>query len=281
MLEAPRLQINSLKRNATTGGHISPRSPLSRLGDDLRRISSESRVSGSSLTPIPSPGLSSIGLGRSNTTAVDGRISPLPPQLGSTPSGRFSPLPLSHSLREQTFYFSSPIPDDWSSSSISKISEESSIETPLGSFNEGDDQWLTRNEGSFDEPAWEMVTKDSTAATSNNNSPKCPKSPKSPKSPKDEEGANLNSNTIKYRVSIVADEQMDLDELATAAQISIARQISLSQRQLLIPIVPKNQRLVSRKSIKDPMKPRLVEHRLSSMPAAAKKPAEKATIETV
>ncbi|KAF8250879.1 hypothetical protein K440DRAFT_638722 [Wilcoxina mikolae CBS 423.85] len=274
--ENPRLQVNSLKRNATTGGHLSPRSPLSRLGDDLRRISSESRVSGSTLTPIPSPGLNSVGLGRSHTTAVDGRVSPLPPQPGSTLSGRFSPPPFSHSLREQSFYFSSPIPDDWPSSSVSKISEESSIETPLGSFDEGDDRWLTRDgEDSFDEPTWEMMTKDSTTATTNNNNNN------SKNSPKDEEGANLNSNAVKYRVSIVADEQFNLEELATAAQISIARQISLSQRQLLIPIVPKSQRLISRKSIKDPMKPRLVEHRLSSMPAAVKKSAEKATVETV
>lgn len=68
------------------------------------------------------------------------------------------------------------------------------------------------------------------------------------------------------------EEEEETDEIAVAAQISIARQISLSQRQLLIPIVPKNQMLVNRESIKEsaaaaaPMKPRLVEHkRISSV----------------
>jgi len=72
-----------------------------------------------------------------------------------------------------------------------------------------------------------------------------------------------------------------LDEISVAAQISIARQISLSQRQLLLPIVPKSQMLVSRRSIKDVscnMKPRLVEHRTNT---AAKIPPEKAVVEEV
>lgn len=43
-----------------------------------------------------------------------------------------------------------------SSSKISKITEESSIDTPRGSFDEGDDEWLTKEDDG--EPQWEMVT---------------------------------------------------------------------------------------------------------------------------
>jgi hypothetical protein len=65
------------------------------------------------------------------------------------------------------------------------------------------------------------------------------------------------------------EDEEEVDDIEVAAQISIARQISLSRRQLLVPVVPKNQMLVSRKSIKDeesaPLKPRLVEHRRMSV----------------
>jgi hypothetical protein len=43
-------------------------------------------------------------------------------------------------------------------SKISKISEESTVEsdTPRGSFDEGDDEWMTKEDEA--EPQWEMVT---------------------------------------------------------------------------------------------------------------------------
>lgn len=42
------------------------------------------------------------------------------------------------------------------SSKISKISEESSIDTPRGSFDDGDDEWMAGEDDG--EPQWEMVT---------------------------------------------------------------------------------------------------------------------------
>ena len=174
------LEVNSLKRNATTGGsHISPRSPLSRLGDDLRRLSSESRRSGSplTLTPLPSPPSCSASpaLGRSNTIAVDGRLSPMPPLLAPPLSG----LPAQQSagfnrretmlLHDKTFYLSAE--DRGPLTSVSRISEESdssTVDTPRDSFDEGDDRLMTRLGADF-EPQWEMVTKNPDRDGINNN----------------------------------------------------------------------------------------------------------------
>jgi len=54
---------------------------------------------------------------------------------------------------------------------------------------------------------------------------------------------------------VIPDRKSPMSEaqIENAAQISIARQISISQRQLLIPIVPKSQRLVSRGPIRKAM----------------------------
>jgi hypothetical protein len=98
-----------------------------------------------------------------------------------------------------------------SSSKFSKISEESSIDTPRGSFDEGDDECLTKEDDG--EPQWDMMIPG---------------------------GKPLG-------------EPMSEAQIENAAQISIARQISISQRQLLIPIVPKSQRLVSRSPIRKAM----------------------------
>lgn len=56
----------------------------------------------------------------------------------------------------------------------------------------------------------------------------------------------------------------EMDPLAKAAEISIARQISLSQKQLLIPVVPKNMRLVSRRSMKEVQRRETVRKRRSN-----------------
>jgi len=98
---------------------------------------------------------------------------------------------------------------------VPNFSEEISIPTPRASFEEGDDDFLTRDDSFDDEPVWEMLT------------------PPPPPRAKEYRQAEEPSAT-------------DLEELA---QISIARQISLSRRQLLIPVVPKNQRLISREAL--------------------------------
>jgi hypothetical protein len=114
---------------------------------------------------------------------------------------------------------SRPSPADDHSSGNTRapnFSEElSSISTPRASFEEGDDDFLTRDDSFDDEPAWEMLTP--------------------PPPPRAKE----------YRQTAES-SATDLEELA---QISIARQISLSRRQLLIPVVPKNQRLISRTAL--------------------------------
>jgi len=80
----------------------------------------------------------------------------------------------------------------------------------------------------LEEPAWEMMMK--------------PGSNKAlPRSPGD----------AKHEVEAL---------ISSAAEASIARQISVSQRQLLLPIVPKSERLVDRQ----PLTPQLVESRKSS-----------------
>ncbi|CCX31314.1 hypothetical protein FPQ18DRAFT_99453 [Pyronema domesticum] len=202
----------ALKRSTTVGSHLSPRSPLGCLESNLRRISSESRRSGTSITPVPSP-----GLGRSNTFAADGRRGGL----------------LTISPQEQYLITPSP-PEEYPASAVSRISEESSIATPTGSFEEGDDRWLASRDSFEDhEPAWEMVTKESLREGSK----------------KSEESARI---------------EPEMDPLAKAAEISIARQISLSQKQLLIPVVPKNMRLVSRRSMKEVQRRETVRKRRSN-----------------
>ncbi|PWW75444.1 hypothetical protein C7212DRAFT_296185 [Tuber magnatum] len=197
---APQLYLSPLKRNATTG-QVS-RSPRSMLGNSLRGAS-------------PPPGTSSArspGLVRSKTV---GGVSPAPSprtiyvvnsQSADNPSA-LTPTSRPCSLRHNSL------------SKISRISEESSIGTPRGSFDEGDDGWLTRKSGV--EPQWEMVSSQGHSAQAAPNTP-------------------MSEEDIEY-----------------AAQVSIARQISISQRQLLLPIVPRSQRLVSRASLRKPPKPPL------------------------
>ncbi|KAL0636001.1 hypothetical protein Q9L58_005030 [Maublancomyces gigas] len=188
-----QLYLTPIKRHATTG-QIS-RSPVSML--DVSPLPS---ASGTGRTLSPS------GLSRSNTT------------IGESPS--LSPQTMymvrAHSRREELTDSASSITPSSSlrprpSSKISKISEESSIDTPRGSFDDGDDEWMVGEDDG--EPQWEMVTPGG-------------------KSP---------------------DEPMSEAQIETAAQISIARQISISRRQLLIPIVPRSQRLVSRAPIRKAM----------------------------
>lgn len=181
--EPSQLYLTPLKRNATTGQVC--RSPASML--DVTPIPP---TNATSRTPSPS------SLSRSKTTAESS-----PPEMYIvrdqsnaelvTPKAG-APGLLSHSR---------------SLSKISKISEESTLDTdtPRGSFDEGDDEWMTKEDEA--EPQWEMVTGPLSGP-------------------------------------------MTEDQIQTAAQISIARQISVSQRQLLIPIVPKSQRLVSRATIR-------------------------------
>lgn len=66
-----------------------------------------------------------------------------------------------HSRREELTDSASSITPSSSlrprpSSKISKISEESSIDTPRGSFDDGDDEWMVGEDDG--EPQWEMVT---------------------------------------------------------------------------------------------------------------------------
>ncbi|KAI5782701.1 hypothetical protein EDC01DRAFT_780432 [Geopyxis carbonaria] len=157
-----------LRRNATTGSHISPRSPLSRLGDDLRRISSDSR----SRSPSPAPMLA-----RSHTSPAT-HLSP--PQLSPPP-----PLPFTGPATPTTAHRPATPP---------------SPATPRSSFDTGDDTWLPHET----EPAWEMVTPERGAVA------------------------------VKERRD-ARDVGKEV-EIAVAAQISIARQISVSQRQVLVPL---------------------------------------------
>ncbi|RPA96418.1 hypothetical protein L873DRAFT_1223478 [Choiromyces venosus 120613-1] len=196
----PQLYLSPLKRNATTG-QVS-RSPRSMLGDSLPNPSPRSGTS-----PARSPGLA-----RSKTV---GGVSPAPsPRTiyvvnshNTDSSSAMTPASRPGSLRQV------------SSSKISRISEESSIDTQRGSFDEGDDGWFTKNGEA--EPQWEMINPQgqSTQTTPN---------------------TSMSEEDIEY-----------------AAQISIARQISISQRQLLLPIVPRSQRLVSRAPLRKPPKPPL------------------------
>ena len=68
------------------------------------------------------------------------------------------------------------------------------------------------------------------------------------------------------------------EELVVAAQISIARQISVSQRQMLLPVVPEGCRMVGREGVPEEeavvvapraLRPRLVNHRASREAIAA------------
>jgi len=118
---------------------------------------------------------------------------------------------------------------------------------PRGSFDEGDDGWLTKDDGA--EPQWEMI------------------------------------NPQNHSAQTTPDTPMSEEDIEYAAQISIARQISVSQRQLLLPIVPRSQRLVSRAPLRKPPKPPLagnitlrsssaITTHLSSPPAAPPAAAE-------
>lgn len=133
-----QLYLTPIKRHATTG-QIS-RSPISML--DVSPLPS---ASGAGRTPSPG------GLSRSNTT------------IGESPS--LSPQTMymvrAHSRREELTDSASSITPGSSlrprpSSKISKISEESSIDTPRGSFDDGDDEWMAGEDDG--EPQWEMVT---------------------------------------------------------------------------------------------------------------------------
>ncbi|CUS10861.1 unnamed protein product [Tuber aestivum] len=196
----PQLYLNPLKRNATTG-QVS-RSPRSMLGNSLGSISPR---------PGPSP-TRSPGLARSKSV---GGVSPAP-----------SPGAI-YVVNAQSAEGSSPLMPagrpcslrPGSSSRVSRISEEPSIDTPRGSFDEGDDGWLTRD-GEV-EPQWEMI------------------------------------NPQGRSTQTTPDTPMSEEDIEYAAQISIARQISVSQRQLLLPIVPRSQRLVSRAPLRKPPKPPL------------------------
>lgn len=103
----------------------------------------------------PLPGASRVlspgGLSRSNTT------------IGGSPS--LSPQTMymvrAHARQEElTDSTPSTTPGSSlrprSSSKISKISEESLIDTPRGSFDDGDDEWMAGEDDG--EPQWEMVT---------------------------------------------------------------------------------------------------------------------------
>lgn len=109
--------------------------------------------------PLPSAGgasrvLSPGGLSRSNTT------------IGGSPS--LSPQTMymvrAHARQEELTDSAPTITPGSSlrprpSSKISKISEESSIDTPRGSFDDDDDEWIPGEDGEDDgEPQWEMVT---------------------------------------------------------------------------------------------------------------------------
>lgn len=133
-----QLYLTPIKRHATTG-QIS-RSPMSML--DVSPLPSASGT-GRALSPS--------GLSRSNTT------------IGESPS--LSPQTMymvrTHSRREELTDSASSITPGSSlrprpSSKISKISEESSIDTPRGSFDDGDDEWMAGEDDG--EPQWEMVT---------------------------------------------------------------------------------------------------------------------------
>ncbi|KAG0132070.1 hypothetical protein HOY82DRAFT_311880 [Tuber indicum] len=196
----PQLHLRPLKRNATTG-QVS-RSPRSMLGNSLGNAS-----------PRPGAGPArSPGLARSKTV---GGVSPAPSprtvyvvdSQSADNSSTLTPASRPCSLRHS------------SSGKISRISEESSIDTPRGSFDEGDDSWFTKDGGA--EPQWEMINPQGRSAQDTPNTP-------------------MSEEDIEY-----------------AAQISIARQISVSQRQLLLPIVPRSQRLVSRAPLRKPPNPPL------------------------
>lgn len=104
--------------------------------------------------PLPSvSGASRVhspGLSRSNTI-VEGSPS-LSPQTMY--------MVRAHARREELTDSSSITPGSSlrprPSSKISKISEESSIDTPRGSFDDGDDEWMAGEDDG--EPQWEMVT---------------------------------------------------------------------------------------------------------------------------
>ncbi|KAL7275808.1 hypothetical protein RUND412_001240 [Rhizina undulata] len=249
-LAQPEIYLTPLKRNATTGQVC--RSPLSMLGDSLRQASRSPNSSpGRSSSASRSQNRMSYGLSRSKSATASPPPSPRKYMVGKLPEGSVSSPQLARRGDDAGGIEAPELRPRSSSQSsqVSRISEESAhsvnVDTPRGSFDEGDDEWLTRvDEG---EPQWEMVTGRAASIASSFDSEM-----ESEADP--EGGAGEKGNEFE-----AIEKAVEVDDLVQAAQISIARQISVSQRQLLLPVVPKSQRLVSRAALKGPLSPRIVE----------------------
>lgn len=190
----PRLFLNSLKRNATTGQiSRSPRTP--RSPDFFSSTSNLQSLQNNYLHPndVPSPTKKRLTFQRDSTVMPSlyfmSHLSQSVPEFIEEERNCeiLEDEPIIHAVassRAETVVVSSP------ESVHSKASE--SIKTPTGSFDAGDDVWL-HNEGTW-------LASASPSEATHHSSPDI-------------------ENTIK------------------AAQMSIARQIEMSQQQLLLPII--------------------------------------------
>lgn len=232
--ERPKLQLEPLKRHATTGGRITP---TPNIPDSPTPFSVP-------IKPNEAPPKQSVRLGRSNTTAAltrDPRPGPGFVLAGTTPDTDTIPSEALERRDPASIRSNLNTLQTGRDSMGSKGSGRSVALSVNGSFDEGDDCWFQEQVSGQALPTTADGMKNSTLC---GESPVIKDSPKSSKSslkqsplkqstPRQLSPKPISPKQTSPEQSLPRTEE----ELMIAAQESIQRQISISQRQLLLPVV--------------------------------------------